>query len=301
MVGRSPRPGSPALPLDGSSTNPNTPRSPSQSPDKLETASKEPIEANASPKSTTSGELTGDIQPTWPKSIDVTKVSAVAAWGDDDLLSNLFLDLHWHPNSHKAFFKLRATVALLNGSNRRDGRTSIYVYIHPDRIRQLSVDADPTDKKLGAQTLLLSFEMDRSPAFVCPKAPCEPRNKTARDVMDAFRGLAGQTHFSVYADIPRKRLSLKRIRELCAAATDNGLDSLAVHASTASLYQGRGGQVFEGDTLDGPTDEPPPAIDEPPPQYTDPPAAAPSSAAPGDCTSCLMCASASQTRLLTAS
>lgn len=278
MADRTARPESPALHHDGSNTNPNTPRSPT--PDKSELAHDEPVDIHPSPKSTSSGEHTGDIKPTWPKSIDVTKVNAVAMW-HDHCLPNLFLDLHWHPNSHKAFLKLRATIALRDGAVRRDGRTSIYLYIYPERIRQLSVDSNPTEKVLGAETLLLSFELDRPSALVLPNSPCEPKNRTASDVMDAFRSLARQTCFSVYASIPRKKLSAKRMQELSVAASGAGLASLATRASTASLYQGKGGQVIEGDTLASPAD--PPAIDEPPPQYTEPLPAEPYSAAPSDC------------------
>lgn len=243
----------------------------------------EPVDFHPSPKSTTSGEHTGDIQPTWPKSIDVTKVNAIALW-HDQRLPNLFLDVHWHPASHKAFFKLRTIIALRDGAVRRDGRTSIYLYIYPERIRQLSVDSNPTEKMLGAETLLLRFELDRPSALVLPNSTCEPKFGTASDVMDAFRALAQQTCFSVYASIPRKKLSFKRIQELSAAASDAGLSSLATRASTASLYQGKGGEVIEGATLASSADDPPPAIDEPPPQYTEPLPAEPFSAAPGDCT-----------------
>ncbi|KAJ4393029.1 hypothetical protein N0V93_002235 [Gnomoniopsis smithogilvyi] len=269
------RPQTPAPHCDGSSTNPNTPRSPT--PTKPRIANDAPVEVHSSPKSTTSGEHTGDIQPTWPKSIDVTKVNAVATWADQHL-PNLCLDLHWQPNSHKAFFKLRTTVALRIGGSRRDGRTSIYLYIYPERIRQLSVDPNPAEKMLGPETLLLRFDLDSSSDFVLPKSPCEPKNRTASDVIDAFRALAGQTHFAVYASIPRKRLSVKRTRELCIAATDAGLASLAVHASTASLYQGKGGEIVKGDRQADDADDPPPppAIDDPPPQYTEPPTAVPS-------------------------
>lgn len=270
----------PAPHIDGSSTNPNTPRSPT--PDKPETANNEPVEVHSSPKSTSSGEHTGDIQPTWPKSIDVTKVRAVALWNGHHL-PNIFLNLHWHPNSHKAFFKLRGTVALRDGASRHDGRTSIFLYIYPERIRQLIVDPNSTEKRMGPETLLLSFDLNRPSALVLPESPCEPRNKTANDVMDSFRALARQTSFSICASIPRKRLSAKRLRELCVAASDAGLASLAVHASTASLYQGKGGKVVEGDSLADPVTELLPTIDEPPPQYTEPAPAEPSSAVSIDC------------------
>lgn len=240
----------------------------------------DPADSHPSPKSTTSGENTGDIQPTWPKSIDVTKVNAIASW-HDHRLPNLFLDLHWHPASHKAFFKLRATVALRDGAVRRDGRTSIYLYIYPERIRELSVDSNPIEKMLGAETLLLRFKLDRPSALVLPNSPCEPKNRTASDAMNAFRALAQQTCFSVYATIPRKKLSVKRLRELCVAASDAGLASLATRASTASLYQGKGGEIVEGNALASSATDPP-APDEPPPRYTEPPPAESVSAAPGD-------------------
>lgn len=285
MSGRTASPKSPGSHHDGSSTNPNTPRP--STPDKTEVARDDPVDVHPSPKSTTSGENTGDIRPTWPKSIDVTKANAIASW-HDHRLPNLFLDLHWHPASHKAFFKLRATVALRDGAVRRDGRTSIYLYIYPERIRQLSVDSNPIEKMLGAETLLLRFELDRPSALVLPNSPCQPKNRTASDVMDAFRTLAQQTCFSIYATIPRKKLPVKRLRELCVAASDAGLASLATRASTASLYQGTGGEVVEGDALAGPADDPSPATDEPPPQYTEPLSAEPSSAAPDDGKCCLM-------------
>lgn len=246
----------------------------------------EAVDIHPSPKSTTSGEHTGDIQPTWPKSIDVTKVNAVALW-NDQRLPNLFLDLHWHPSSHKAFFKLRTTIALREGAIRRDGRTSIYLYIYPERIRQLSVEFNPPEKTLGAETLLLRFELERPSALVLPKSPCEPKNRAASDVINGLRTLAQQTCFSVYASIPRKKLSVKRMRELCAAASIGGLSSLATRASTASLYQGKGGEVIEGDTLANSAVDPPPAIDEPPPQYTEPLPADALSAITCDCTYCL--------------
>lgn len=148
----------------------------------------------------------------------------------------------------------------------------MYIHIHPERIRLLSVDPDPTEKMLGAETLLLRFDLDRPPALIVPKTPCEAKNRSAKEVMDACHGLAAQTTFAIYVNSPRKKLSVKRIRELCAAATGAGLASLAVHASTASLYQGKGGQVIEGDTLAGPAHDHP-VTDEPPPQYTEPPPA----------------------------
>ncbi|CAN8097710.1 unnamed protein product [Discula destructiva] len=302
MSGRRPRPASPAA-MSGSSTNPNTPRSPTPrppTPEQVEvnyvgsvgavtksTSSTNPstprastpgpedgavnagpAEGDPSPTSTASEESRHDIQPTWPKSVDVTKVNAVATWADQRL-PNILLDLHWHPASHKAFFKLRAIVAMQDVSGHGGGRTSIFIFIHPERIRQLSVDTDPAEKMLVAKTMLLRFELDRPPALVLPQI-CVPKNRGAQQVLDACRGLVGHTSFAVQISNSRKNLSIKRLRELCAAATGAGLASLTVHSSTVSLYQGSSGQVIEGDTLAGPALDPPPANDVPPPEYSEP-------------------------------
>lgn len=100
--------------------------------------------------------------------------------------------------------------------------------------------------------------------------------------MDACTLLARQTSFAVYAGIRRKKLSVKRMQEFCAAATVFGLGSLANHASMVKLYQGQGGRLIEGTTLAGLAHEPP-TNDEPPPQYSEPPTAEPTRAALDDC------------------
>lgn len=259
----------------GSSTNPNTPRSPT--PDQTEVINDGPAQAQSSAQPVISVGSEDDAQPASPKSIDVTKADAVVVWGDQQL-PNLFLDLRWHIPSRKAFFKLRAAVKSLRGVGRRDENTIFYIYISPERIRELSIDADPTDKMLGAETLLFKFEMARPPALIMPKAPCQPKSESAKSVIDALHLLAGQTSFAVYAKVSRKKMSVKQIRQLGAAATSPGLVSLA-YANAATLYRGQGGQVIEGDTLAGPAHDPP-ASDEPaPPQYSETGTPAP----PGDC------------------
>lgn len=187
----------------------------------------------------------------------MTKAEASAEWSNGSL-SNLFLDLRWHPSSHRAFFKLCAKVGLPARAGGRRVKTSIYIYIYPERIRQLSVDPDPTQRKLGAGTILLRVELNRPPALVMPETALDVNSNAAERTIDALRGLAGQTCFAMHAKIPRKKLSVARIRELCAAAANAGLTSLAAHANTANLYHGKGGHVVEGDSLAGP-----------PPQYVD--------------------------------
>lgn len=272
MADGSPPPASPARQstASSSSTNPNTPRS--ATPEDCEAVKKHVVEARHSPESSSSsspGDGGHGIEPTWPRAIDETKVFAQAKWADN-VLPNLLLDLHWHPTSHKAFFKLRTWIPSPGGSRRRDARTTIYLFIYPERIKELLLDRDPANKMFGAETIVLRFEMDRPPALVLPTAQYEPVNRAGKDVMDGLRALAAQTSFSVFAKIQHRSLALKRIQQLCAAATGYGLASLAVHASTTSLYEGRGGHVIEGDNLADPASGEAPVTDEPPPQYSGP-------------------------------
>lgn len=277
MADTPPRHASPAA-ESGSSTNPNTPRSPV--PVQTEIVDDGPAQANSSTESVTS--VISEDKPLLmrPKSIDVTKADAMAVWGGHQL-PNLFFDLRWHIPSNKACFKLRAAVRSLRGVGRRDANTILYLYIDPERIRELSVDPDPAERMLGNETLLLKFEMDRPPALVVPKTPYQPKDESAKAVRDALFALAGQTSFAVYVKIPRKKLPVKQIQQLSAAAANAGLASLA-YANAATLYRGQGGHVIEGDTLAGPAD-----VEPAPPQYSEAaPAPAPvneNPAGPSDC------------------
>lgn len=260
--------GSPSHPKSDLSTNPNTPRT--ESPEPAPTHPIYTTRPEASPGSSTSGGSRYDIQPTWPKMIDLTKASAVATWGDERL-SDLFLDLHWHTPSNKAFFKLRATIFLSMVPGRRDGKTSIYVFIHPERIRQLSVELVPIETGLGSEAVSLKFLLERPPVLVVPNTPYEPKSAAAKQLLERFHAFASQSCFDIHAEIPRRKLSSARLQELCAVVSERGVASLAAHANAARLYQGRGGQIIEGSTLIEICA--PPEPDEPPPEYDEPPAA----------------------------
>lgn len=246
-------PGSPARPSP--STSPIPPKSPVTSRPQI--TDNEPVEASLSSDSTSS------IQPTWPKvrDVDILGADAVAVWNDVDL-PNLSLDLHWHPSSHHAFFKLHTTISLVNTAGGRKTKTKIYIYIYPERIRLLTLDPHPTKRMLGSETRLLKVELVRPPALILPKQAGDPTNTASKDTKDTLLELTRQTCFGIYFKIPHKKMSTIRIRELCAAAADAGLDSLAVHANIQNLYHGKGGQIIEGNSLIG-------LADEPPPQYGD--------------------------------
>lgn len=273
-------PATPSRHSSGSSTNPNTPRPTTPDQPVIAQAQAEIQAEEPSLSTSSSSDDRADIQTTRPQSIDVTKSAAVAVWGNDHRLSELFLDIHWHLKSNKAFFKLRATVALASQQKkgRRDGRTSVYLFIHPERICQLSLDDDSSKrsnekKMLGAEMLALRFELNRPPAMILPRkeSECEPKNKTSAEVLDALRDLACQTHFTICARIPRRRVSMARMQELCAEASEPGrLMSLEAHATLARLYQGQGGILVEGDTLPGYQAVDVLDDDGPPPEYGEP-------------------------------
>lgn len=285
----------------GTTTNPNTPRPDPESeieherhvahvpgqagselpPIKHASIEDTPVAAHASPSSPSSPSANssssgapslGHIEPTWPKKIDLTKISALASWEKGQSLPGLLLDIHWVPSSNKAFFELRASVQLKHApGRRRDGRTNFFIHIYPERIRRLSFEAEPADKMLGHDTIALVFTLSRPPALVLPPTEYEPKNKASGNILTSLFHLARQTSWTVYAAIPPRSLSAARIRKLCAAVSETSAGSIAAFTSAATLYQGQGGKIIEGDSLapstagdGGPTGH---EVHDGPPQY----------------------------------
>ncbi|GAP90062.2 putative phosphatidylethanolamine methyltransferase [Rosellinia necatrix] len=186
--------------------------------------------------------------------IDITAQPAVLTWrtsdGENKCLSHLNLDLHYHVRSNKAFFKLRAAVALK--SHPRSRTTAVFLIVHPERIRALVLDDSPCApeaKTLGPETVCLHFELSRLPALVVPKESLAPRNQASGNLLDSLREAVRQGTFSVYAKIPCRRLPRQRLLALCGAASRNELRSIAAHSNISSLYSGAGGECIEGDSL----------------------------------------------------
>ncbi|KAF7906896.1 hypothetical protein EAF00_001174 [Botryotinia globosa] len=281
----------------GPTMNPNTPRlSPdleieqdsqtAQAPDEarlnrslmrdedIETASPSTrASPSLSPKSSSSGAPSlGHIEPTWPKKINVTKISALASWGKGQRLPGLLFDFHWVLSSNKAFFILRASVQLKQAPGpRRNGRTNIFIHIYPERIQQLSFEAEPVDKIMGNDTIALVFTLSRPPALVLPPTPLEPRNKASGTIITSFSHLARQTSWTVYAAVPPRTVSTARIRQFCAAVSEPLAGSIVSFASAATLYQGQGGKIIEGDSLEsstaGDADDTGSEVHDHPPEY----------------------------------
>ncbi|KAI1178645.1 hypothetical protein F4777DRAFT_594397 [Nemania sp. FL0916] len=220
--------------------------------------------------------------------IDITAQPAVITWrtsdGKDQCLADLNLDLHYDIQSSKAFFILRATVALK--SHPRSRNTAVFIFIHPERIRGLVLDDSPCTTEagiLGHETVCLHFELSRLPVLVVPRESLAPRNQTSGNLLDSLRAVVQQSAFSIYAKIPCRRLSRQRLHALCDAASRGELSSIIAYSNASSLYAGAGGKIIEGYSLVNPDSAPnnerlEPAIESPaenPPSYDEvPPAVA---------------------------
>ncbi|KAI0426208.1 hypothetical protein F5Y09DRAFT_72027 [Xylaria sp. FL1042] len=229
--------------------------------------------------------------------IDITAQPAIITWrdfhGEDQCLSRLTLDVHYHYDvgSSKAFFKLRAAVALK--SQPRSRTTAVFLFIHPERIRGLVLDDSPCTaeaRMLGPETVALHFELSRLPVLVVPNEPLAPRNQTSGNLLDSLRAAVQQATFCVYVNIPRRRLPLQRLLALCGAVSRNELRSLVAHSNASSLYAGAGGKIIEGDsfcrldsstTISGEHESAIEPLVENPPSYDDVPPGPPPAVVPG--------------------
>ncbi|KAH8745113.1 hypothetical protein F5883DRAFT_268787 [Diaporthe sp. PMI_573] len=259
----------------GTPTNPNTPRSEhdaEQAPEKGQTSPSGPqpgqdesVSASsrgvsASKSSTSSAgshQRRHDIQPIWPRKVE-TKTPALVLW-QSHRLESMFLDMNWtpHDTSGSAFFKLRMGLRFEGGpSARRDGQVNVFVFIHPERVSQLSFNAEPNEKPFGTNTVALTFNMNRAPALVLPST-YDHVAQGGEQAMKSLRELATQLSFTVYTSLPRKMLPLSSLRQLCTAVTDHRLSSILACASLLRLYRGQGAQLLEGDDLSEPVPDPP--------------------------------------------
>lgn len=78
-------------------------------------------------------------------------------------LENLWFDLTWDIRSAKAFFKLRTSIQIDGppGTSRAK-KTSIYLFIYPERVRRLSLENNAetdTGHKRSADSLVLWWEL----------------------------------------------------------------------------------------------------------------------------------------------
>lgn len=255
----------------GTTTNPNTPRAEherEESPvadtanpniserheDEAASVSEANRAGSTSPSTDASRRRLYDIQPTWPRKVDQTKIRARVCWQPASSLEQVFLDIHWNPrgNAGSAFFKLHTNLRLEGvQSSRRDGRVSVYVFIYPERIRELFLDADPQLSPFGTNTIALNFSMKMPSAILLPKAYAGV-SLEAEEAMGSLVKLSKQMSFTVYASLPRRKIPVAWMQQLCDAVTGQRLSTIASCANVVNFYQGCGGQLLEGNSLSQP-------------------------------------------------
>lgn len=199
---------------------------------------------------------TASIDSAHDDDINVSKAPIVVFWtGDEGELQllghspvthdHVTFDAHFDAQSHNAFFKITANLALKG----RRSRSNIFLFIYPERIRSLDIveqddKSESASKILGTSTHSLRFVLAEPPALVVPKDDYVPKGETARNTLEALQALSRVTHFRV--DLPSKTLARERLLELCGKASSSGsLKTMAGVANLAKLYGGKGAQLIE--------------------------------------------------------
>lgn len=182
--------------------------------------------------------------------IHVSAAPASVTWdGQAQPLSDVTCDIRRYASNNTAFIKLRAAVALKAPA---PAKTSLFLFVHPERIRTVTLDESPerrsqeiVKKKLGQNTYCLHFTLDRPVALIGPASleGIAPKNKGSAEILHHLRSLAQETSFSVY--LPAKVVSKARLLSLCEAASGHNLASITWQADMTCLYGGKGGRVIE--------------------------------------------------------
>ncbi|KAM3086317.1 hypothetical protein ACMFMG_000453 [Clarireedia jacksonii] len=207
------------------------------------------VDTRSSASSDGSRHRAHNIQPTWPSKVAI-KTPALASW-QATRLDNIFLHINWAPRgtSGSAFFKLRTPLRFEGGpSTGRDGLSNVFIFIHPERIRQLSFNIKPDEKPFGPNTVTFEFSMNRAPALVLPRT-YDSISPEVEEVMKSLRKLATQLTFTIYVSVSRRTLPASWIQQLCTAVTDHKLSPILACANLSTLYLARGAQLLEGDDL----------------------------------------------------
>lgn len=196
---------------------------------------------------------TASIEPTQFLTIHVSKVPAVVSWSDDQgqvhYLSHdhsgndhVGLDIQCDAQNNTALFKIVANVAYKGKRN----RSNVYLHIHPERIRNLSIiGGDETaPAKLGTSIHALEFDLTAPASLVVPKGNWVPKNEKAQSTLASLEALSTRISFCVA--FPSRSLAVDRLSRLCEkASSDGSLKTILDAANITKLYGGMGGKILE--------------------------------------------------------
>lgn len=223
----------------------------SHSPESL--LPKSPPPNPLSPKSPSPDAPSAEPLSAEPPSVELYKqlqgskhVKAVVKWGGHKQ-AWVFCSLHWNrPTVTKAFFSL--SIKLPTTSHRKQ-KTPIYLFIHPERVEQLTVLDHGT--VFGQETRSLKFQLSQQSALVLPKDWHPPTHNNTKDRWEDFYDLAVQLQFTIDLKLSHREVSDKDLKNVCEAISGSKVATLRGLADIRSLYSGSGARVEEGERISG--------------------------------------------------
>ncbi|KAL7783250.1 hypothetical protein V8C37DRAFT_397379 [Trichoderma ceciliae] len=188
-----------------------------------------------------------DIQPTLFK-VDKTHIPACVCWNPE---RNIDISLDLHRARQHAFIKLRTRLCLQSapGTSQQSHR-NVYIFIYPERIRELLYTAQPKYEPFGPSTRALTFHLKRPSALILPKTDTEFVQE-AKHTIRSLYDLVKQLSFTVYVNLPFRKVKQDWMEEFCKEITEQKLISIVSIAKWKILYQGHReeAEAIEGESL----------------------------------------------------
>lgn len=213
-------------------------------------------------------------------------VAAVVEWvGQDgqpcylsDSGSNpVTLTIDLDRTSKTALLKIRIQLELRKPIS---GKTSLCLYIPPERIHSAALDSSelPTESKRlqGHKLVCLRLELANAADLVARDWPLRPNNKVHGAVLDSAQILAQQTSLGLH--VPDTVLDSAQLEWLCESLCRHDLRSEESATEGGGVYEGQNGRIISPDLFaprDGDRAQGPPSYEElegpPPPPPIVPP------------------------------
>lgn len=208
--------------------------------------------------------------------IDVTCGQTVISWKNADgrieCTEDLSFDLYMDVSTNTAIFKLYGYI-LLKGNRGKSGKQAIYLFIHPESIRSITLETvhdAPSQPlaNLGPNYHSLRFFLVKEPRLVVPHdSILESRPKTAA-LLGSIQALATMMDFTVSfsnTDSTASILhSLRLVASVFSPTANSSRPSTNIRrANLSALYAGKGGEIVH--TNDATAN----AAVQPPPLYTE--------------------------------
>jgi hypothetical protein len=204
--------------------------------------------------------------------IDLTLGNTLVAWenvdGRTECTDDLSLDLYMDASTNTAIFKLYGYI-LLKRNRGRSGKHAIYLFIHPESIRSITLEtAHDTPSRFGSKYHLLHFYLTKEPRLVVPQSSIlESRPKTAA-LLSSIQALATVMNFIVFFSntdtVAPTVHNLRLVASVFSSISSGSRPSTnARRANLSALYAGRGGEIVHtNDATANAAVQPPPLYSE---------------------------------------